>query len=1112
MEQPGSVELFVLEAWESMIRLDRCFDCQLTESTASEAMVLAHRLKGSAGLQGLASLVHAAEALERLLQVANENPEAVPADRLRGRLDPMVKALLLFPVADAASASAERSSTPTESVDATVVAKAQAEPEPPTEAVEASAPEHPAEESATEPNLLPWERLASGVSSDRSRDRDSADDTQPTASPEKFDFLSVLKAPVPQPNGHMNLDESADRPKNPELSAFYRSLSPTPETPAEEPSDPQTQQQAESESEAAPLPDPLPEVTAEEPEVDAEPPVGHVGSFESTEAEVEPSPEVRSADEIEVEMLRFMEEKADTLSYFRPEVEELLETVGSSLRRETNDADKDWVHRLFRAFHTIKGSSFIVGCRPLGDLAHLAEDHLSRVREGAVAQPDLRWLTRVHRLANAMLWFDGTSDRSLGADFAAVKALMPSGETAEPEAQAPAAAPATPAEDASHGLGSLPLAAPMLGEVDPTAETTASTETTVLEAEGIAPQPAEEAPVPTETTVQAAVGKGAAEPAPTRRGGGFETLRVEVHRIDRIINGLSEIASQRSQLETTIDSLADLRYQVEIDQRRVSRFATTFEQRIESIEHGGSLESERQPAEFGVGEFEADDDLGLLSRQIVEIAGDLKELGERLDVEISQIRSRHGRLHKSAATLRTEMGRLRMVPMSRVFSRLRRSFESATPPDMDVRFEVRGESTEVDNAVFEGVFEALEHVLRNAVAHGIESPDERIALGKEGFGTVRVEATQTRTNVRLEIADDGRGIDLKKVVDKAVALGLRTREQIAAMPPARLWELILLPGLSTQTEVDLRSGRGVGMDVVANRVRRVGGELSVETKPGKGTSFIFELPLTLVVSDVLVFRAADRAFALPSRRVQKVVPFQRSAETSTTGREIEIDGEALPLVAIEGLLGIERHAPPELGGAALRVRTADGSRAFEVDSIHGVEEVVLRSPGAFLEPLDYLQGAFVADDGEIVLVLNPEGLARVEERAVAVVAEAGDRPARALLVDDSVSVRRVVGDQLRQLGLVVEVAGDGIEALKALEQESFDLVLTDLEMPNMHGYELIERIRVRYSDLPVVVMSTRVSEKHREAATRLGVSQVFAKPVAPEELRTASLLASRRVS
>jgi len=185
---------------------------------------------------------------------------------------------------------------------------------------------------------------------------------------------------------------------------------------------------------------------------------------------------------------------------------------------------------------------------------------------------------------------------------------------------------------------------------------------------------------------------------------GFQTLRVGVPRIDRVINGLSEIVSQRSQLETTIESLADLRYQVELGQRRVGRFATVFEQRVETLGTDDETQS-NLPEEFGVGEFDAEDDLGFLSRQIAEISSDLKELGERLDTEISVIRTRHGRLHKTVANLRTEMGQLRMVPMSRVFSRLRQSFDRTVPPELDVRFEVSGEATEVDNAVFESVFE-----------------------------------------------------------------------------------------------------------------------------------------------------------------------------------------------------------------------------------------------------------------------------------------------------------------------------------------------------------------------------------------------------------------------
>lgn len=746
------------------------------------------------------------------------------------------------------------------------------------------------------------------------------------------------------------------------------------------------------------------------------------------------------------QLREFLDTQKEALTYFRPEVEELLEEISSQFGRGAEGAD---VHRLFRAFHTMKGSAFIVGCEPLGNLAHLAEDHLAEARESADARPDLELLQKVYSLAEAMLWMDERGSQGIDSDFQTLRDSL---------------APAPASEE-------LPTAV----EAPPE-------------------PPAEPAPRPVLPAAPRRIARA--------KSSGISTLRAEVARIDSIINGLGDISSQRARLEQSIDRIADVRRQVEVGQRRLSRLAAAFERRVEALaQHDAGAAA----SDFGVGEFEAEDDLGLLSRQIVEISSDLKEMGDSLELEITGLRTRYSRLQKTTAGLRSEMGRLRMLPMSRVFARLERSFQSARG-DKSVRFEAVGESAEVDSAVFETVFEALDHVLRNAVAHGIEAPEARTAQGKDAEGTVTVRALQSRTSLTLEISDDGAGLDLEKVAAKAVSLGLASREDVDRMPVDRRWELILLPGLSTQDVVDSRAGRGVGMDVVANRVRRVGGELSVRTERGKGTTFVFELPLTLVVSDVLVAEASGRRFAVPARRVKKVLPCIRPENATETGRAMDIDGEKFALSALEGLLGLDRVAPEASGGALIWLSTSRGEGLVEVDRVLGIEEVVLRNLGDFLDPLQHLQGGFQADDGEVVLVLNAEGLLLLTERTARVAQTETAGLTKALLVDDSVSVRRVVGEQLRGYGLAVETAQDGTEALTLMESHRFDLLFTDLEMPNMHGYELIERVRARDTSIPIVVMTTRVSDKHREAADRLGANVVLAKPVPQDQLRQAALL------
>ena len=1024
-----SVEIFLLETWETLRELDRALEGRLDQASTDSARVLAHRIRGSASLQGLGAVSESARSLEELL----EQPTA--------------------------GAAGDRGAS-------TTLGAA-------------------------------FESLVEVMASLTSSEPALTDEPALTSEP-----------PSPDPS---SLSESTDAP----ATVVGEPLS-------------------EEREEAVPGAE-----IAEAPSVQLE--AGGMVESEAVTGElvlpehlVPAKLTVPQTGPVEEELRSFFETNSEALSYFRPEVEELLDEVATLLERPltddgtNSDSDAGAVHRLFRAFHTIKGSSFIVGCVPLGDLAHRAEEHLSCVRESGTPL-DRSFLRGVHRLATTMLWMDQRPTAFIDGELEALSDPQtdPTDQQSDQKSASEPAATDTGAPEQE-------------GIVEHVAESTESTERDDTEqVDSILATPAEELdldienasdqasldgqasstgsttdpePAPRFDVVAAQESRGVADLPAQRKSSGFATLRAEVARVDSIINGLGEITSQKSQFDLTTEALSGIRQQVKVGQRRITRFAAQFERRVRDLGAASPATTSQTPAGFGVGEFEAEDDLELLSRQISEIANDLDELGANLDTEISMLQQRQSRLQKVTATLRSDMGRLRMIPMSRVFARLQRSFESARaslPQGVDARFEAKGESAEVDNAVFEGVFEALEHVLRNALVHGIESADEREKLGKDAVGTISIEATQTRSNVRLEIRDDGRGIDLQKVVERAVGLGLRTRQEITRMDPARLWELTLLPGLTTRDTIDHLAGRGVGMDVVANRVRALGAELDVRTEPGQGTTFVFDLPLTLVVSDVLVVETAGRGFAFPSRRILKVLPCKRERGTTAVGREITVDGDTVPLRALEGLLSLDRlidndrDGDDQLTGAIVVLRTSTGAQAIEVDRVHKIEEVVLRNLGDFLSPLQYLQGAFLGDSGDIVLVLNPDGLTALHEVETQERTNNEQRAAKALLVDDSVSVRRVVGDLLRGLTLDVTTASDGVLALAAMDEDDFDYLLTDLEMPNMHGYELIERVRARNLTIPIVVMSTRVSDKHREASTKAGANAVLAKPVAAHQLSRA---------
>ena len=799
--------------------------------------------------------------------------------------------------------------------------------------------------------------------------------------------------------------------------------------------------------------------------------------LERTGAETGDAPGAAGApgtDPVRAEMEAFFREQADVAAYFAPEASEHLDVIaGALLALERGGARAEELTRLFRALHTLKGSAYVVGCPRMGDVAHRLEDLLAAVRESRVGfTPSV--LQAAHAGVDAVrLMLDITRDpsRDLTAHVA----------------------------DAVEGIGAL-LAAPVV-------------ETGVgAEASSRAPS----APTPTPAPVTPAPALVPARPAPSRPVPGRQTIRVSLERIDGLMDLVGELVVARTRLEQRLVELDRVSGALSSSRARMRDTFTDFERRHSDAhaEPTGSPNGDTDDAParglasaaelFAELEFDRYDDVDLLARNVGEISSDVSEVHADLAGLARAVRDDLAQLHRITTALRRSIGRARLVPIGTLFTRfVREAQEGARAAGTAVRIETSGESVELDTSVIEQIVDPLIHLVRNAVAHGIETADERRARGKPPTGLVTLSACHHGGAVFVEVHDDGRGIDHDVLRRRAVVQGFLGEDGAAALDDHEALELIFRPGFSTASTVTAAAGRGIGMDVVRANVGRLGGEVDVQTELGVGTRFTLKLPLTLLVSDGLLVRVGGETLALPLTSVQQIVTIPAAAvQGGPDGETVTLGDRTVDIVRLDASLGL----PP--GPATARcplvvLRAAGRAVALGVDEVLQREEIVIKGLGPFLEGVGPFGGATIAADGRVTLLLDP---LRIAQRAAGrVVAQAPDAVAprlvaggrRVLLVDDSISVRKFVGRMLARAGFGVTAANDGSEAQRHLTEGPFEVVITDLEMPRVNGYELIEDLRRRPAmrAVPVVVLTTRAGDKHVGLARRLGVTHYVTKPV-----------------
>jgi len=395
------------------------------------------------------------------------------------------------------------------------------------------------------------------------------------------------------------------------------------------------------------------------------------------------------------------------------------------------------------------------------------------------------------------------------------------------------------------------------------------------------------------------------------------------------------------------------------------------------------------------------------------------------------------------------------------------------------------------------------------VVHGIEKPDERSQRGKPETGRIVLELHREGAEVMVRLTDDGGGMNLKAIRDKALSLGMISPGNTLSDEDAM--QLILEPGFSTAGAITQQAGRGVGMDVVATEIKRLGGALHMETKPGEGTVFTIRLPLTLAISHALVVRTDEEYYALPLPTVEGVLRLSKAEVAAHLGRDAAVFDYGGQKYRFQHLATFVGLSPSELPGQdvtipVVLVRAGEHSTGLVADELVGSREIVVKSVGPQISGIRGISGATILGDGRIVIILDIGALVRAEWRTRAQAPtpprERGDRRTFAMVVDDSITVRRVTQRLLERNGMRVLTARDGMDAVALLQDNVPDVILLDIEMPRMDGYEVAAHVRndPRLKDVPIIMVTSRVGEKHRARAIELGVDDYLGKPYQEAQL------------
>ncbi len=803
---------------------------------------------------------------------------------------------------------------------------------------------------------------------------------------------------------------------------------------------------------------------------------------------------------------------------YSEEATELLESAQASLSVWNKDRkDKQPVAELQRQLHTLKGGARMAGIAAMGDLSHELETLVLQIDGGAVAgndhahavmQASLDELSRMRDLVSA-----GTVPGKAHDLIAQIRGLAnqpePSQAAAAPAAAAPPVSAAPTATHVSAVTATPAPAATPVPAVIPTPAAVARAAAAPPSPSALpqrAPEPAaanEDVPALELSSAPILPGR---EAAPVER---VEMARVDADLLDTMLNNAGEVSIFRARLDQQVNS-------IDFNLAELARTVTRLKEQLRGLE----METEAQVLhrhqdieprrdDFDPLELDRYSALQQFSRALAETSGDVASIQGLLETLTREAQSLLTQQARVITELQNSLMRTRMVPFQRHVQRLTRLVrQAANDTGKRAELAVQGAAAELDRQMLERMVAPLEHMLRNSVVHGIEAPDRRTLLGKPDVGRISISLERDGAEIVIVVADDGAGINVKLIREKAVALGLIDAH--AKLTDEEAVQLILEPGFSTAGHVTQAAGRGVGMDVVATEVKKLGGGLFIDSTYGKGSRFTIRLPFTLAISQALIVRVAEETYALPLATVEGVVRLPRNIVARHLGKDaplFEYGGQKYRFQHLGSFVGLGATRLPDLdvSMSVVLIRAGEHSTALVTDELVGSREIVVKSLGPQISAIRGIAGATILGDGRIVLILDMGSLVRSEWRArptETVVLDQRDRRTFALVVDDSITVRRVTQRLLERNGMRVLTAKDGVDAVSLLQENLPDIILLDIEMPRMDGYEVAAHVRndPRLKHIPIVMITSRVSEKHRARAIELGVDDYLGKPYQESQL------------
>jgi two-component system chemotaxis sensor kinase CheA len=774
-----------------------------------------------------------------------------------------------------------------------------------------------------------------------------------------------------------------------------------------------------------------------------------------------------------------------------------------ALEKADREEWPDLLIEILREMHTLKGASSQIGLDSVSALAHSLETFFGRIRDGEM-EPGPAQFDSAYRALDAVTTI--VREVSTGTEpeidvDSICSELAFAGWPQEEGAPLPLRPPASEVEASEPEAGQHERPEHQAGEPGPPRQ-----------------EAAEPSPPGREAAEPAPPGREAAEPAPPKREFGEpgapahlpdETIRVATNKLDSLMAQVGELLISRIAAEQRIPEIKSVARELAEWDEELGEFRTKYRK----------LPLPRPALDGEEEEFIDEEAVAKLRLHVDFLAGFVDESQQRLRATrasfaefVRGIEADGRRMSRVTSDLQDSVRRTRMLPVSTVFDPLPRIVRDlAKELGKQVALTIEGAETEVDRAVLEEIRAPLSHLIRNSVDHGVESPEVRVASGKSPEGSLSISASQRGGNLQIEVSDDGAGIDADRVRASAVGKGYLSKDAAAALPDREAIQYIFRPGVSTSAVVTEVSGRGVGMDVVRETVERLHGMLDVESKSGVGTRFLLSLPLTVATTRCLLVRARGDMFALPIANIVRIQRVDTEQVQSLQGRQVmQMDDGAVMVAHLGDVLELSTNGAPmeaeiqERWLPTVVVGSAEQRAGLLVDELAGSQEMVIKNLPWPLVRVRNAAGATVLGTGEILVVLNAADLVRaVTSGTCATVAEsipqvgagAESGPRTVMVVDDSIVTRSLEKSILENAGYKVRVAAEGAEAWNILQSEACDILVSDIVMPVMDGFELTKKVRAdrRLKELPVILVTSLGSDDDHERGVQAGADAYIVK-------------------